>query len=74
MTEEEEAAVRKRHRIKVTEGYRNGYSKDVQFQAECSCGNYRGAWKNYKGEAVQNGRMHVEKTLERMTNEGSASD
>lgn len=47
-------------RSKKSKAYGN-YDAYTDYSPECSCGRYVGAWKQYRGEAVQNGRIHVEK-------------
>ena len=55
-----EAEIRKAHKIHINES-------DKGFQAQCACRKYRGAWQAYKGIAVQNGRIHVQKKVDEET-------
>jgi hypothetical protein len=57
MTEE---VIRKAHKIDINESEKG-------FQAQCACRKYRGAWQEYRGIAVQNGRLHVQKEVDKET-------
>jgi hypothetical protein len=61
MTEE---AIRKAHKIDINESEKG-------FQAQCACRKYRGTWQEYKGVAVQNGRFHVQKEVDKETKKDS---
>lgn len=56
MTEEE---VRNKHKIRIVER-----ELEPCFQARCSC-KYISAWQQYKGVVVQNGRIHVQKEVDK---------
>jgi hypothetical protein len=58
-----EDAIRKQHTIDIAERY-NPRTRNETFQPRCSCKKYRGAWQSYKGQAIQNGRIHVQKMID----------